>query len=163
MVLQQFYMIHNINIIRSICFFFHWIFFRNSLLIKINIVSTTSFGQRSIWQVPFFFFFCQKHNTTTELVINQQAPTLVWWHCFFLILMLPEPYLSMRCPDGVVFVSLFPSPFFQKYFPPHYSSDHFLLKPCSTLLYKYIYMVVERSILVKKLVVDIYVFYLITI
>lgn len=100
MVLQQFYMIHNINIIRSICFFFHWIFFRNSLLIKINIVSTTSFGQRSIWQVHFFFFFCQKHMTTTELVINQQAPTLVWWHCFFLILMLREPYLSMRCPDG---------------------------------------------------------------
>lgn len=162
MVLQQFYMIHNINIIRSICFFFHWIFFQEFSFDK----NKHSFNYQ-LWPTKHmtgtFFFCCQKHMTTTELVINQQAPTLVWWHCFFLILMLPEPYLSMRCPDGVVFVSLFPSPFFQKYFPPHYSSDHFLLKPCSTLLYKYIYMVVERSILVKKLVVDIYVFYLITI
>lgn len=48
----------------------------------------------------FFFFFCQKHMTTTRTFFNQQSPTLVWWHCFFLILMLREPYLSMRCPDG---------------------------------------------------------------
>lgn len=127
-------------------YFFHEFSFDR----KKTLVSTTIFGQRSIWQVVFFFCW-QKHMTTTELVINQQALTLVWWHCFYN----PTATRTISFQEvswWVVFVSLFPSLFFQKYFPPHYSSDNFLLKPCSTLLYKYIYMVV-----------DIYVFYLLTI
>lgn len=85
--------------------------------------------------------------TTTELVINQQALTLVWWHCFF------NPTATRTIfPWGVlmgcIYLSMFPSFFFSKVVST---------KPCSTSLYKYIYMLVERSILVKKLVVDIYV------